>query len=98
MTTHFLDKKPLVTFIFKYRSLGTLCCYILSSRANFHGLKILPANHGIVPLDNPRKRHTPQQDVGRIRKERQGITDIDDEEKAQRIKALEASRLFFLTG
>lgn len=92
-----LDKEPLVTFIFKYRPIGTFVYCILSSRANFHVSEILQAN-GIAPLNGPpKKRQAPQQDAVRVKNEHRDVIDIDEEEKAQRIKALEVRELFLLT-
>jgi hypothetical protein len=96
-TAQRLDKEPLVTFIFKYRPIGTFVYCILSSRADFRVLEMLQAN-GIAPLNNPpKKRRAPQQNVVRVKNEHGDVIDIDEEEKAQRIKALEVSGLFLLT-
>jgi len=72
LKTRYLDKEPLVTFIFKYRS-----------------LEILQAN-GIAPLNKDKKRSAPEPPIEHVKKEHQGVIDHGEDEKAQRIKALEA--------
>lgn len=53
--------------------------------------ELLQAN-GIAPLNKNKKRNTPEPPIEHVKREHQGVIDLDDdEEKAQRIKALEVS-------
>lgn len=53
---------------------------------------MLQAN-GIVPLNNSKKHPTAQPDVGCVKKEHRDVMDVDDEDKAQRIKELEVNEV-----